>query len=244
MNPFYFGSSNEPLFGVYHTPIVNTSFSSAVLLCPPIAQEYTLTHWSYRRLADLLAKEGFHVLRFDYFGTGDSAGYSHDATVERWHENIKTAANELLDLSGCRSISIVGLRTGAALAATTEGLMVHDFILWDTVINGSMYIEAIKRMENYNIIEFPFSTTVRNSIKEMNLISDYTLKAKNIFIFSAGILEYLEQFKEMLRSGDADVTFKYFDDIFNWNKREKIYDTFLPDAIPRAIVNALVGREF
>jgi len=100
MNPFYFGSSAEPLLGVYHSPNVQSARDSAVLLCPPIAQEYILTHWSYRRLADMLANEGFDVLRFDYFGTGDSAGHSKDATIEIWHENIKTAANELLELSG------------------------------------------------------------------------------------------------------------------------------------------------
>ena len=66
MNPFYFGSSKEPLFGAYHPPMGMAAEEPAVLLCPPLGQEYQRTHWAMRRLADQLARTGVHVLRFDY----------------------------------------------------------------------------------------------------------------------------------------------------------------------------------
>jgi len=244
LNPFYFGSSKEPLFGAYHPPVAHGARESAVLLCPPIAQEYIITHWSYRRLADMLSNKGFHVLRFDYFGTGDSAGHIHNVTVERWHENIKTAAYELIELSGCRSLSVVGLRTGAALASTTKGLVIQDFFLWDTIISGARYMQTINQIENNKLLEFPFSTTVQNAIKQINLLSDFSIAAKNIFIFSSGIIIELEQLKKVLRADNTNVIVKNFDDSGEWDQPSNAYHTFLPNVIPKAIVNALTRRDY
>ena len=76
MNPFYFGSSAEPLFGAYHPPGNQVGRNLAVLICPPLGREYLRAHWALRRLADQISRDGGHVLRFDYFATGDSAGDS------------------------------------------------------------------------------------------------------------------------------------------------------------------------
>ena len=45
--------------------------------------EYMRTHKAVRQLTMMLAKAGYHLLRFDYFGTGDSAGDGEDVTVEQ-----------------------------------------------------------------------------------------------------------------------------------------------------------------
>ncbi len=74
--PLFFGDPARQLFGVYHPAAEGNAAERAVVLCAPSPQEYMPTHWAYRRLAALLAKAGVHVLRFDYFGMGDSAGAS------------------------------------------------------------------------------------------------------------------------------------------------------------------------
>jgi len=48
-----------------------------------------------RTLAALLAREGFHVLRFDYYATGDSAGESSEGSLSEWRANIVTARDDL-----------------------------------------------------------------------------------------------------------------------------------------------------
>jgi len=261
MNPFYFGSSKEPLFGAYHPPMAQEAMNSAVLLCQPLGLEYLRTHWSLRRLADMLSRVGFHVLRFDYFGTGDSAGQSSEGTVERWHNDIRCAANELLELSGRRFLAVVGLRAGAALAATTDGLDTKDLVLWDPIISGHSYVKELRRIHdsrpgsyyrvhhqsipktNHELLGFPFPPTMQDSFEQIDLLSGFTNNAENILIFSSRTIEELPQLQKVFQMRGATFACEIIDDIGDWDKPSKLYDTLLPNAIPTAIVNALVSRK-
>src|SRR4051794_18965963 len=107
MKPLFFGESSRQLFGAYEPPRPGSARKHAALLCYPGVQEYNMSHWAFRKLAVQLAREGLHVLRFDYYGTGDSAGTTQDGSPDRWIADIRTAARELVDLSGVRTLSIV-----------------------------------------------------------------------------------------------------------------------------------------
>ena len=78
--PLYFGADAE-LFGLYQP--ADASAGKAVLLCPPLGQEQIRCHRLYRQLAHALAAEGIAVLRFDYYGCGDSAGASDEVDWQR-----------------------------------------------------------------------------------------------------------------------------------------------------------------
>ena len=82
MNPFFFGSSERPLYGVHHPPRERGPRESGVVLCYPMGQEYMRSHRAFRQLANLLTRKGHHVFRFDYFATGDSSGASGEGTFE------------------------------------------------------------------------------------------------------------------------------------------------------------------
>ena len=91
MNPFFFGSSEERLLGVHHPPRGRAPRERGILLCYPLGQEYMRAHRAFRQLGMLMARRGFHVLRFDWFGTGDSAGRVEDAKIERWVADARSA---------------------------------------------------------------------------------------------------------------------------------------------------------
>jgi amino acid adenylation domain-containing protein len=145
----FFGDQDRRLFGVYHTPAAGSPVPTrALLLCPPIGWEYTHAHWASHGLARMAARKGYHVLRFDYSGTGDSGGDDAHVSVGRWLADIRRAATELRDRSGTDRISIVGVRLGAALAATAcaRGLEADQLVLWDPVIDGPTYLQSQERM--------------------------------------------------------------------------------------------------
>jgi len=100
-----------------------------------------------RQLGHLLGDAGLHVLRFDYFGTGDSAGDLHEATPALWMANITSAVEELIDLSGASRISLVGVRLGATLAAAVACELrdtVDGLVMWDPIVSGSAYVTDLR----------------------------------------------------------------------------------------------------
>jgi pimeloyl-ACP methyl ester carboxylesterase len=144
--PRFFGAApDRALFGVYHPPSGEVARSAAVLLCNPGPQEQYQTHFAYVKLARMLARQGVHVLRFDYFGTGDSAGSTREATLEDWIADIDTAATELRDLSGTRRVAVMASRLGAILAlrAIRNGLRATSTVLWDPIASGAEYLATL-----------------------------------------------------------------------------------------------------
>ena len=94
--PIYFDSQGQPLFGWVHRPEQACQRLPGVVICPPLGHEQIHSHRSLRHLADALAHAGFAVLRFDYHGTGDSAGMLEEADRHAtWLANIRSAAQWL-----------------------------------------------------------------------------------------------------------------------------------------------------
>jgi pimeloyl-ACP methyl ester carboxylesterase len=147
MTPLFFGESNKPLFGVHHRPSMAAPGRLPVLLCAPFGQEAIRAHRTYRLLAERLAADGHHVLRFDYSFTGDSWGAEEDATLEQWVDDVHAAHQELLDLSGLDRAVWFGVRVGAAIAALASlrsASTISNLVLFDPVIHGRSYIEACR----------------------------------------------------------------------------------------------------
>jgi len=159
VQPVSFGTSDRQLLGVYYPPEGDLAKDAAVLVCGPAPQEYMRTHWAVRKLAALLARRGFPVLRFDYFGTGDSAGETEEGRPSLWVEDVKEAARELLDVSGAYALSAVGLRLGASLAAraSADGLALEDLVLWEPVVSGGAYVDELRAIgaRKYAELLFP-----------------------------------------------------------------------------------------
>jgi pimeloyl-ACP methyl ester carboxylesterase len=148
MNPIYFGSGKRRLFGMYTPARGAGARARAVVLCPPWGEEYLRAHRSLRQLASMFSAGGSHVLRFDYYGTGDSAGDMEEADIEGWMDDIGTAIEELKDTAGVAKVGLVGLRLGATLAATVAAKRARDVDavgLWYPVPSGGTYVDELTR---------------------------------------------------------------------------------------------------
>lgn len=151
MNPCYFGSSEAPLFGAHYPPKNDAGEGRGVVLCGPGPEEYMRCHWALRQLASQLTRQGAHVFKFDYYGTGDSAGSLGAGHADLWRANVVEAANELRDIAGVKRLTLVGVRLGAALAlqAATEvpADLLAGIVLWDPVVSGVAYVEELRRQQ-------------------------------------------------------------------------------------------------
>lgn len=146
MTPFFFGRGRRRLFGLYEPPLDAGAGTRAVLLCQSWGAEYIHAHRAVRHLAKLLSEAGFHALRFDYQGTGDSAGEAEDAAVAAWEDDVAQAIEELEAMSGTPRLSLVGMRIGANLAAAVAArrpASVGQLVLWDPVLNGNDYVAEL-----------------------------------------------------------------------------------------------------
>ena len=145
MNVFYFGDPDRRLLGVYE-PARREKANRAVVLCHPWGPEYIYAYRAMRQLAKMLAANGIHTLRFDYFGTGDSAGSMTAGDLSGWQTDIQSAIEELKDTAGVSRVSLVGLRLGATLAANVAvrpGSRVDSLVLWDPVVSGAEYLAEL-----------------------------------------------------------------------------------------------------
>jgi len=157
LEPFYFGTLEKPLFGCYHAPPLGSARDSGVVLCYPFIQEYMRSHRAFRQLAIQLCNLGFPVLRFDFFGHGDSAGVSEEGEIRQWLNDISSAVGEIRARSRCAKVCLVGLRLGGTLSmiAGYERGDIESMVLWDAVVSGRAYIEELKTLHQTVLGEAP-----------------------------------------------------------------------------------------
>jgi len=141
-----FGPPDRQLFGFHHAPAGVTPRLTSVLLCNPFGQEALRCQRMFRMLGERLARAGFHVLRFDYFATGDSDGDCEEADLGVWKDNIVRSSHELRERAHTSRAAWVGLGLGGSLAARAS-LQLHTslaaLILWEPVFDGKGYLEEL-----------------------------------------------------------------------------------------------------
>ncbi len=142
---FYFGT-DDSLYGVYNPPL-GTEASTPVLICGPCGHENSRCAFFMKQLAAAFAVRGVPVLRFNYFGCEDSSGDSSEATLQRWHEDIRSAANWLRRKTGSRTTNVLGVRLGAILAAQAlAGDSEQRLFAWDPLVDVNSHIVEQRRM--------------------------------------------------------------------------------------------------
>ncbi len=112
--PRWFGPAERPLLGWLTVAAEPTA--SGVVMLPPVGYEWWSSHRTLRTVAERLAAAGHTVLRFDYDGSGDSAGGDRDPErIAAWRRSTAAAVAELRDL-GAGRLTLLGTRLGGLLA--------------------------------------------------------------------------------------------------------------------------------
>lgn len=253
----YFGGEAEPLFGIHSAPSGRAVRGRAVLLCPPVGWEQVRTHWALRRLARMLAGDGFHVLRFDYYGTGDSSGATASAGVDHWVQDIRTAAAELQSSAGVEEVALVGVRLGASLAAIAcaEGLPCEQLVLWDPVVQGSAYVRTLQRMhaemlalrrgrlvtttmQGDELLGFPYPDERRRALRGIDLTGLDWPDVPTMMIASQPRFEY----RRLTHAAEA-LDLAIVPDVGAWDDLASTQTAMLPVRVPQHVVGLLGGDE-
>jgi pimeloyl-ACP methyl ester carboxylesterase len=151
--PVVFGPSGKQLLGMHHAPDPEVALATGVVLCNPFGYEAMCVHRTYRHLAKRLAAAGFDVLRFDYHGTGDSAGRNDEPDrVRAWIDSICTAVDELRTIAGVTAIDLLGVRLGATLAMLAAGERgdIRNLVLWAPAVSGRAYVRELRALQMLN----------------------------------------------------------------------------------------------
>lgn len=141
----WFGQQARPLAGWWTSP--ERPSRDGVVIAAPLGYEYWSTHRSLRSLAEALARDGRNVLRFDWDGTGDSAGDAGDpGRVAAWRASLAEAV-KTMRAAGVERIALVGLRFGATLALLdAAALGVDEVIACAPVASGRRWLRELRML--------------------------------------------------------------------------------------------------
>lgn len=155
-SPVVLESEHHQLVGVHHTSDQET----AVLLCHGLTGDKVEDHRLFVHTARAFAKEGYDVLRFDFFGSGDSHGEFKETRLSHHIANIKDAVGFLKN-KGYSRIVVLGISFGASAAILcAEILQIDAIILWSAVPDTKELLE-----QHLNV---DLSTVPHNSIVVYN----------------------------------------------------------------------------
>jgi pimeloyl-ACP methyl ester carboxylesterase len=240
MNPFFFGKSAHQLFGAYEPP--EGGIRGGIVLCSPLGDEYLYAHPTFRFLARQLAGTGYHVLRFDYSGTGDSAGDFEDSDRAQWASDIETAIIELKDIGSLSRIGLVGMRYGGTLAAHVARTRsdIDQLVLWDVVSDGRQYLEELTALrdgteENIDLGGVVMTPQMRREIGATTVETFDPPLPRTLVAVSAQTVDPHEALRARLVSGGVDCTLQHIPDVPAWRN-----DSFVAAAMPVASLRSIV----
>ncbi|MSP61015.1 MAG: hypothetical protein EXR72_11850 [Myxococcales bacterium] len=136
--------------GWLHRPPPGQGVRLGLVLCNPFGYEAICAHRTLLALAEAGAAAGLPSLRFDYDGTGDSAGDDRDPDrVGAWARSIGHAIDLLRAQAGVERVCLLGVRLGALLASVVaaERDDCAGLVLLAPVVSGKAWLREQRALQ-------------------------------------------------------------------------------------------------
>jgi len=209
IHPVTIASRGENLAGIFYPAVENgvAYQNHCLVISNAHGQEQIRSARNLQQLAIRLAQSGLDVLRFDYAGTGNSTGDETQISLDAWRYNmidaVEYARSSLhRDAMIPRSLSVLGVRLGASLIASTALTNIHQVILWDPIVDGSGYVDLLQEYNHYELrsltrflsrrkerpqqlLGYSFPTGLEQSIRSLHLTEQMKIQAKHRWILSS-----------------------------------------------------------
>ncbi len=137
-----------------------------VLYVPPFAEEMNRCRSLVATLARQFADRGYGCTLLDLYGTGDSDGEFHQASLDDWLSNVALALTWVQERFGAAPL-LWGLRLGALLAwesARAHGSAVAGLLLMQPATSGRMLTRQLVRQR----IASGLSRNAQESAEDIN----------------------------------------------------------------------------
>jgi len=190
-----FESKNGKLFGVLHIP--EKEISPGVIFFHGFTGNKCESHFLFTKLARKLCKEGISVLRFDFYGSGDSEGSFEDMSLETEMIDGESAVEYFrnLDFVDKDRIGILGLSMGAIIGVyvASKYKEVKALCLWSplafpSIIKRKLLTrKMVKKIKTYGKCYIPdfghyIGKKFLNSIEKIKVNSYAENYKGNVFI--------------------------------------------------------------
>jgi alpha-beta hydrolase superfamily lysophospholipase len=189
-------------------------------MCRPLGYEALCSYRTYTQLAQTLSDAGFDVMRFDYHGTGDSAGGDEDpGRVAAWLASIDAAIEQTCRLSGATRIALFGTRFGGTLAvqAAVQRGGVDTLMLWAPCASGRMFVREMRAADAARGLPSSqagleglgtlFTPETLDAMGAVDATKAPIAPAKNILIVGRDDVPAIGPLPERFRALGADVTY-------------------------------------
>ncbi|MBN2413679.1 alpha/beta fold hydrolase [candidate division KSB1 bacterium] len=145
--PVTFISKDSQLVGILHS----SSSDKIIIMCHGFKGDKIENKRLFVEAARTFTRENYDVLRFDFYGSGDSEGEFEDTLISTNIANL-TDAVQFVKEKGYKHIAVLGISMGAAaVILTVNKLDVEAVILWSAVPDmKTVFAANIKSMGDFD----------------------------------------------------------------------------------------------
>lgn len=146
------GQVGEKFLTVHYTP--NSVVKAHIIYIPPLGEEMNRCRALAAAQARQFAESGYSCTLVDLYGTGDSEGELHRASLERWYDNIELVAQSLCQEDE-KPVYLWGLRLGGLLAlgyCARASRPVENIILWQAVSSNKRFVTQLLRQRVASLV--------------------------------------------------------------------------------------------
>ena len=138
--PVTFESGEHRLHGVLHRSDKSSDGAPAVIFMSGWSGCRLGPHRMFVKTARRLSAEGYHCLRFDFAGRGDSDGETADTTIASMSDDVGSAMDFLEQRLGSKNVVLLGICSGGkvAISRASQDERVKKLVLWSAEPMGQL----------------------------------------------------------------------------------------------------------
>jgi pimeloyl-ACP methyl ester carboxylesterase len=170
--------------------------------------------------------------------------------VDQWNADVGLAIDELKDAAGLRSVSLVGLRLGALLAARAASTRtdVDGLVLWDPALSGTEWMHAIApalaaatngTVNAVGALGFPITPRLRTGLEPIEMASLAAVPGRPTYCVTSSEQPGARALIKAAKAAGAKATYECVPSPGSWNEVDYFGSALVPQAIIRAIVTWL-----